>query len=288
MSSNPTDVPQQSSKGYQIGGNQALLGQYFNWFDVPDIDEQNIFYMAQKLGLVLNNEDVWVKSNWTTYKQYTVFTVQTKELFHIKRIWENYFVREVLALHLATHVLDPDLFVFNYLAGTYRAGFWRWKAPTPYLMTTFIRGDDIEPNFKRDPNDALWYWLGRHYYLHLILNLYDVENRHFKLAHDDGTVKRLDLGLAFFHLDRPYDGYQEYFGALQYYDNALFQQGLHFEKEMVSMHLTATRPKFLHTMQGFMRLREDDLVDFNPNYFCQALKIYWEKNIPELRLHEGW
>ncbi len=256
--------------------------------NVPDIDEQNIFYMARKLGLTLKNEEVWIKSTWQTYKQYVVFTVQTNELFFIKHIWETLFLREVLALHLGSHILDPELFVSNYLAGTFRAGFWRWKAPAPYLMTGYIHGDDIKAEFKKDPEDPLWYWFGRHYYLHLILSLYDVENRHFKIAHTDGTVKRLDLGLAFRHIDRDYLGFREYFGSQKFEDNDLFQKGLHFEKEMVQMKLTTTRPKFLQTMKGFEALKTDAIVDFDTKIFCNALKRYWNKSVPDLKLDDGW
>ncbi len=254
---------------------------------VSDIDEQNIFYMAQKLGITLKSEDVWIKSTWNIYKQYTVFTIHTKELFFIKRLWEKYFLREILGLHLACYFFDPELFVFNYLTGTYRSGFWR-KIPTPYLMTIYVSGDDISPEFKRDPKDPLWFWFGRHYYLHLILSLYDVENRHFKIARKDGAVKRLDLGLSFRHIDRDYDGFREYFGILRYEDNAVFQKGLLFEKQLVSMNLATNRSKFQKTMKGFSGLKEDDLIDFNPDLFCQALKIYWDKNVPELKLSEGW
>ncbi len=267
--------------------NIPRLALIFNWMSVTDIDEQNIFYMAQKLGITLKSEDVWIKSTWNVYKQYTVFTVHTKELFFIKRLWEKYFLREILGLHLACYFLDPELFVFNYLTGTYSAGFWR-KTPTPYLMTIYVHGDDISPEFKRDSKNSLWYWFGRHYYLHLILSLYDVENRHFKIASKDGTVKRLDLGLSFRHIDRNYDGFREYFGALRYEDNALFQQGVQFEKELVSMRLSATRASFHRIMKGFTSLKQDDLVDFDPDLFCRALKIYWDKNVPELRLSEGW
>lgn len=267
--------------------NFSRLGLIFNWMSVSDIDDQNMFYMAQKLGITLKSEDVWIKSTWNVYKQYTIFTIHTKELFFIKRLWERYFLREILGLHLACYIFDPELFVFNYLAGTYQSGFWR-KEPTPYLMTIYVHGDDISPEFKRDPKHPLWYWFGRHYYLHLILSLYDVENRHFKVSNQVGTVKRLDLGLSFRHIERDYDGFREYFGALRYEDNSSFQQGVQFEKEMVSTHLSTTRPSFLRIMKGFAGLKQDNLVDFDPDLFCRALKIYWEKNVPELRLSKGW
>ncbi len=268
--------------------NMTRLTEIFNWMNVPDIDEQNIFYMAQKLGFKLKNEDVWIKSTWQTYKQYVVFTVQTNELFFIKRSWETLFLREVLALHLGCHVLDPELFVFNYLAGTYRAGFWRWKTPTPYLMTGFIHGYFIKGDFKKNPEDPLWHWFGRQYYTHLILSLYDVENRHFIIAQKDGTIKRLDLGLAFRNINKEYQGFTEYFGSQKFFDNKLFQKGLQFEKEIVQKKLTSTRPALLRIMNVVGTLKKDDLVDFDTKIFCEALKRYWEINVPELRLSEGW
>ena len=252
-----------------------------------EIDERAVYYMGQKLGLTLDNEDLFIKSNWLQYKKFIIFTVQSKSIFHIKQIWENYYAREVLGLHLGCYVLDPELFARNYLTGTYRGGFWR-KKPIPYIMTMFIQGDDINPEFRRDPEDPLWFWMGRHYYLHLALSLYDVKNRHFRVAHEGGVLKRLDLGLAFRHLDRTYNGYEEYFGSTRYQDNELFQQGWAFEKQLVQVHLAQTRDKLVSTMRGFNTLEEDDLIDFDPQLFCKELKIYWERTVPELQLEQGW
>ena len=158
--------------------------------------------------------------------------------------------------------------------------------PVPYIMTRFLHGKEIKFGFKHDPSHPLWVWFGRHYYLHVILSLYDVESRHFLLV-EEGTnkvVKRLDMGLAFTRLEQEYDGFKKSFGDEPFKQNALFQDGLSFERDRILHNLQITRPILTRTLGEFSQLREDSIMDFNAQQFCQDLENYWNKSVPELAL----
>ncbi len=264
--------------------NLTTLDHLFNWLCVGDIDRLSVYTMAERLGKPLTTKDFRIELRWKLYDQFQVFDNKHRQLFHIKRVWERNYLREVLALHLATRVFDPELFVPNYLTGTYMSGFKKWKMPVPYIMTEFLRGKEVKSGFKRDPSDPLWSWLGRHYYLHVVLSLYDVEPRHFLVVDEGTAVKRLDMGLAFTKLDQKYDGFLKFFGDAAFEQNAAFQKGMAIEREKVLHNLQTTRPALNSTLREFCQLEEDSIMDFNPGQFCQDLKTYWSRMVPELHL----
>ncbi len=264
--------------------NLTALGHLFNWLCVGDIDRLAVYAMAERVGKPLTTKDFRIELRWKLVDQYHVLDKKRKPLFHIKRVWEQNYLREVLALQLATRIFDPELFVPNYVTGTYLAGFKKWRMPVPYIMTEFLSGKEVKFSFKKDPLDPLWQWFGRHYYLHVILSLYDVEPRHFLLM-DGGTgVKRLDMGLAFTRLDQNYDGFQKSFGDAAFEQNSLFQKGIAIEREKVLHNLQTTRPSLCRTLGEFSQLEEDSIMDFNPGQFCQDLMNYWNRMVPELKL----
>ncbi len=264
--------------------NLTSLGHMFNWLCVGDIDRLSVYALAERLGKPLTTKDFRIELRWKLYDQYHILDNKRRQLFHIKRVWEKNYLREVLALHLATRVFDPELFVPSYVTGTYVSGWKKWKVPVPYIMTPFQYGKEVKFNFKRDPGDPLWLWFGRHYYLHVLLSLYDVEPRHFLLVNEGKVVKRLDLGLGFTKLDQKYDGFQASFGDVTFEQNAMFQQGIAFEREHVLHNLLTSRPTLVSTLREFCELEEDSIVDFNPGQFCQDLTKYWCKMVPELDL----
>ncbi len=267
--------------------NLSTLGRLFNWLCVGDIDRLSVYAMAERLGKTLTTKDFRIELRWKLYDQFQVID-KHQQLFHIKRVWERNYLREVLALHLGIRVFDPELFVPNYVTGTYMSGFKKWKMPVPYIMTEFLRGKEVKFGFKRDPSDPLWSWLGRHYYLHVVLSLYDVEPRHFLVVDEGKGVKRLDMGLAFTKLDQKYDGFLKFFKDVPFEQNAAFQNGLAVEREKVLRNLQTTRPALSSTLRDFCQLEEDSIMDFNPGQFCQDLTNYWGRMVPELHLVDSW
>ncbi len=264
--------------------NLTILGSLFNWLCVDEINQSSVHAMAERFGLPLPMKDFRIELRWKLYDQYHIFDNKRRQLFHIKRVWEQNYLREVLALHLATRVFDPELFVPNYLTGTYVGGWKKWKMPVPYIMTPFLQGKTVKMDFKRDPQSPLWMWFGRHHYLHVLLSLYDVEPRHFMVVEDRTVVKRLDLGLAFTKLDQKYDGFQAIFGDAAFEQNPAFQEGVAFEREGIQNNLQTNRPALISILQEFSQLEEDSIVDFNPVHFYQELKTYWRRWVPELDL----
>lgn len=264
--------------------NLTALGHLFNWLCVEDIDRTSVNAMAERLGKPLTTNDFRIELHWKLVDQYHVVDEKRQPLFHIKRVWERNYLREVLALHLGINVFDPELFVPNYVTGTYMAGFKKWKSPVPYIMTEFLHGKEVKFSFKRNPLSPLWSWLGRHYYLHMILSLYDVEPRHFLVVDEGTTVKRLDLGLALTKLDQKYDGFQKSFGDDAIKQNTAFQKGVEFEREKVLHNLNTNRLLLNHTLNEFGQLEEDSIVDFNPGQLRLDLINYWGKMVPELDL----
>jgi hypothetical protein len=269
----PGGPPQNMSENY------ATLEHIFNWLCVSAIDRVAVLAMAERLGHSLASEDISIDVRWKiNYDQYQIFDSKHQQLYHIKRAWEANYLREVLALHLATRVFDPELVVPDYLTGTYAGK----KTTAPYILTTFVKGKMIKFSFKKDPGNPLWSLLGRQYYLHVLLSLYDVDPRHFLVVDEGKEVKRLDLGLAFTKLNQVYDGFQAVFKGVAFEENPAFQQGVAFEREKVLHNLQTTRPILISILSEFNQLEEDAIVDFNPSQFVYELMTYWAKVVPEL------
>ena len=263
--------------------NLDTISHIFNWLCVGTIDNVAILAMAERLGHSLASEDIRIELREKIfYGQYQIFNREHRQLFHIKQAWEKKYLREVLALHLATRVFDPEMFVPDYLTGTYTGVRKKGVLAFPYIMTEFVKGKEVKFGFKRDPGNPLWTWLGRHYYMHVLLSLYDVDPRHFLLVDEGKVMKRLDLGLAFTKLDQGYDGFQASFKGVAFEQNPAFQQGVAFEREKVLHNLQTTRPTLISILSEFNQLEEDALVDFNPSQFCYELMTYWAKAVPEL------
>ncbi|OLS13800.1 MAG: hypothetical protein RBG13Loki_2561 [Promethearchaeota archaeon CR_4] len=282
LQSKSKEPPQLTSK------NVAALDKIFNWLCVNAIDPTAISAMAERLGnpVTLTNIQIVLREK-IFYSQFQIFNGNHQQLFHIKQAWEGNYLREVLALHLATRVFDPELFVPDYLTGTYTGAGKKAKLAFPYIMTAFVKGKQVKFGFKKDPESPLWWWFGRHYFLHTLLSLYDVDPRHFLLEEEDKGmkgVKRIDLGLAFTKLDQSYDGFQSAFKGVEFEKNPAFQQGFAFEREKVLHNLQTNRFAVGEILFEFTQLEMDHILDFDPNQFCQNLITYWRKAVPDLEI----
>ena len=114
----------------------------FHWRSVRNIDIEEIYYLAHYIGVKLD-KNFRIKSNWSFYKHYEVFDVDGKPLFHIKKSMDMNVFFEAAALHLA-RIIDIELCPENYIVGNYDVGFWRFKSPIPFVMTTFCDGEVLK------------------------------------------------------------------------------------------------------------------------------------------------
>lgn len=85
----------------------------FHWRSVRNIDTEEIPKLAKIMDIELES-DFRIKSNWSYYKQYDVFDIDGKPIFHIKKSSEKDVFFEALALHLGM-ITDPELCPENYV-----------------------------------------------------------------------------------------------------------------------------------------------------------------------------
>ncbi|MHA1284567.1 MAG: hypothetical protein ACTSQP_18870 [Promethearchaeota archaeon] len=251
--------------------NIEILKSIFNWLEIKEISEKTILEISKKMNNIIQN-DFYIKSNWSYFKKYTIFSKNKEPLIFLKYVREKYF-QEVLGVHLTRYFFDSDLGFQEYTTGL----IYKKKSKSiPYLATTFERGKDLSNydifDFK--------YELGRLCYLHEILCLYDVYDRHF-IVREEGSKPRLcriDFGRCFENLHKKYLGFQDYLNdkKIDFYDE-IFQKGYQEEKEIIKKNLKNKKRKLINLISKIKELAYDKIIIFNPIKFANRLIDHWSR-----------
>ncbi len=112
--------------------------------------------------------------SWSYHKKCEVLNSKDERIFFFKHVREYYF-SEILGLHLTHYFFDPELFTSSYLTEIYIKKGKLKTSEVPYFFTSFVKGREIA---HYDINEYK-FPLGRQFYLHEILSLYDVYDRYF-------------------------------------------------------------------------------------------------------------
>lgn len=248
--------------------NIEILKDAFNWITISDVSENEIFRMAEKLEYKLDDNFLF-KCTWSYYRKCTVFSLNKVPLLFLKYVREHY-IEEILAIHMTKYFLDPELCFDKYLTGFLE----KKKKPIPFIMTTYEMGD----NLGRYDTLEFKYLLGRQCYLHEILCLYDVFERHF-IVRNRNSMCRIDYGRAFENLQKEYLGFSDFMKTIKLdINDKEFESGYHEEREIIKSNVENKVPELLNLIQKVNQLEEDyDLPAFNPKRFCNRLIEYWEK-----------
>ncbi|MHC1590878.1 MAG: hypothetical protein ACXQS8_02230 [Candidatus Helarchaeales archaeon] len=252
---------------------QRALPPPFHWFPVKNIDNEEIPYMAEQVGIKLEPY-FHVKSNWSIYKQYDVFNVDGKPILHIKKCMSGVYF-EAIGLHLG-RILDPELLPDNYLVGTYNVGFFKWKEPIPYVLTTYVHGKTLK---KKDIPDH-YFDLGRQFIFHKILELHDVYERHF--IKSQGVLKRVDFDLSFRELQGRYTGFDRWIKKYKLFDQIPFIRGMDFEIKKIQQNLSDNEDDFKQLLKAMKKFSEEEKDEKYIKEFYGNLLKYWERNCSEI------
>jgi len=253
--------------------NLETLESIFNWLEIEGHSELEIKQMADQLKFPLE-ENFLMNCTWSYFKKCTVANFGNEPLLFFKYVREHY-IEEILGLHLTKYFFDPELCFKNFLTGIqYKKK--KKKKGTPYITTTYERGDNIG-NKKYNVSDFK-YHLGRHCYLHEILSLYDVYDRHF-IVRDDGSLCRIDFGRCFENLEKKYLGFYDYLKSRHLdYDDEKFQKGYNFEKEKIRNNLASKKKDLAEIIRKIRNLEKDyDLIHLDPDKFCNRLIDHWSR-----------
>lgn len=289
------------------------MPEVLNYLPVDHLDDEGVAAMARKLGTCFDcgPGDFYLKSQWTFYPRYQVFSTAApaangapggvpRPLFHVKKLWEDSPLKEVLGLHLLSRVFDRNLGPSDYVFGRYTAGKWLWKHVAWYLCTTWVDGSPLPPEFRRtgavefggrDVTGEVWRALGRQYVAHEVLSLYDVEDRHLLLAVDRVdrrvSLRRIDLGLSFAHLDYGrYRGFEQVFKRADPLDHPEFGEGVEEERAKVVAALGRSEvvSQLRAALEVVTSLRDDHPLcrfapplTFKPKQFGRQLADYWRR-----------
>lgn len=252
--------------------NVEVIKNIFKWYNVEKVSKEEIYKMANRMDISLDN-GVLIKTSFSYYKKYTIFSRKNEiPLFFFKYVREKYFL-EVLGLHLTRFFFDPELCCNEYMTGIYEKGHLI-KRKIPYILTTYVVGKDIS-NYKIN---QFKYDLGRHYYLHQILSLYDVYDRHF-IVREDKSLSRIDFGRSFENIQKEYLGFSDYFKEKNFdSSDKIIQKGYNEEKKIIKNNLKKKKNKLAKIIRMIKGLKEDyELIFFEPNRFVNRLIDYWSK-----------
>jgi hypothetical protein len=250
--------------------NLDILKGIFNWVPIFEISENEMQKLAEKMNIDLP-KNFLLKCSWSYYKKCTVFSLEKKPLIFFKVVRDNYF-HEIFGLHLTRYFLDADLCFKSFLTGLYEEK----KSPIPYIATIYERGEHI--GHKKYNVSDFRYYLGRQCYLHEILSLYDVYDRHF-IVRDDNSLCRIDFDRSFENMDKDYLGFQDYLKKKRLdYDNDVFQEGYNKEQEIIKKNLENKRCDLIKVLEKVGKIKQDyELIRFDPKKFINQLIIYWNK-----------
>ncbi len=248
--------------------NIEILKKIFNWHSISEISENEILKCAEILNFPLEKEFL-LKCTWSYYKKWTIFSLNREPLLFIKYVREK-FIFEILGLHLTRSFFDPQLCFKNYLTGLYK----KKKTAIPYIITTFEKGDNVG----KHKISKYKFILGRQCYLHEILSLYDVYDRHF-IIREDNSLCRIDFGRCFENLHKTYLGFKDYLKHkyIDFYDEE-FQKGYNHERELIKRNLKKKKRNLIIVIRSIKTLKIDhDLIDFNVKKFVNRLIDHWSK-----------
>ncbi|MHA1263618.1 MAG: hypothetical protein ACTSRS_00130 [Candidatus Helarchaeota archaeon] len=246
----------------------------FHWCPIQNIDNNEIPRLATYLGIRLDPH-FRIKSNWNYYRQYDVFGIDNTPIFHIKKSVEQNVLYEAFALHLG-RLADPDLCPKNYIVGTYNVGFWRWKNPIPYVLTTYVIGHTLPKNAQLNH----LFQLGRQFIFHKLLELHDVEERHFIVQNN--LLVRIDYDLSFRELTGKYTGFDRWIKKYRLFDYSNFLRGASYEVIRLRENLTQNRTPFLNLMAALREISTQEIGDRIIHDLYDNVVRYWEQNCADI------
>ncbi len=256
--------------------NTEIYEQIFNWVEIQDITEDSVRLLAENMGLEINKNKITIKSDWKTYKTYRIIAENEEVLFFIKEIWERGAIREILGLKLGA-LLDPHMLPSNYLFGQYYPQKSKYGQEieriqaVPFVATITVPGSPL----KKKDVEQYAFLFGRQYTFCRWLSLYDCNERHFFLG-PDGFLRRIDFGLSFSDLVRPYQGFDLFFPK-SIYKNMEFKRGAEFQKQLSSIRFDAVFDDIMADLNKMNELKEDDLYDLKISSFKTNLIEYWKR-----------
>lgn len=247
--------------------NIKILKEIFNWYSFLELTEKEIQICAEKLNSQLP-ENFLFNCTRKFHKKCEIFGLDRKPVLFLKYVRDKY-VLEVLGLHIAKNFFDPELCFKNYLTGLYGE-----KKPVPYIMTTYEEGEHIgKYDIKK-----FKFLLGRQCYLHEVLSLYDVHDRHFIVKSED-SLCRIDFGLCFESIQKKYWGFLDYLKHKHIdYDDVEFQKGYSFEKDLIINNLEGKQSDLNSIIRKINTLQRDNvIVVFYPDRFVSRLVDHWSR-----------
>lgn len=254
--------------------NLEILSDIFKWQNIEEISEESVQSLSKNVEISLP-KDFLMKCTWSYYKKCTIFTVDKDPLLFLKYVREKY-VFEVLGIHLTRYFFDAELGFHDYITGLYIKSYKKLRKNIPYIMTTYEPGKHI--GSKEYSIEDFYFQLGRQCYLHEILSLYDVYDRHFIVESQD-NIRRIDFGRTFENPEKKYLGFQDYLNKkdINFYDKE-FQKGYNFEKELVKKNLSGKRQELSKLIRLLRDLQYDGhLVLFKAERFVNRLIDHWSK-----------
>jgi hypothetical protein len=256
--------------------NVEIYKQIFNWVEIEDINEDSVRLLAENMGISLSRKKITIKSDWKTYKMYRIVAENDDVIFYIKELWERGAIREILGLKLGAF-LDPHLLPSTYLFGQYypqklKSGQENEKIEAvPFVATMTVPGSPL----KKKDVEQYPFLFGRQYTFCRWLSLYDCNERHFFLG-PDGFIRRIDFGLSFSDLVRPYQGF-DLFVPKTLFKNMEFKRGAEFQKQLSFIRFEAIYDDLLSDLDKMNQLKEDDLFDLKISSFKKNLIEYWKR-----------
>lgn len=242
----------------------------FRWRTIRNIDSDEVLQLAQYLGIEFDR-DFHIKANWSYFKQFDVFSISGKPIFHIKKSMEKDFFFEALALHLG-QIADPELCPKNYIVGTYDVGFWKWKSPIPFILTIYVEGTAL----KKGEQLKYLFQLGRQFLFHKFLELHDVYERHFIINRN--LLVRIDFDLSFREMEGKYTGFDRWIKEYKLWDHSDFIKGVDFETTLMKKNLESNRNHFQAIMDAIRSISERDKIRRYTQEFYKNLLKYWTNN----------
>ncbi|TXT67052.1 MAG: hypothetical protein BAJALOKI1v1_200018 [Promethearchaeota archaeon] len=252
--------------------NLILFSELFNWYELEEFSVIQIEHMIKRLDPSFDDQ-IKVDCSWSYHKKCEVHTSDDEPLYFFKYVREYYF-SELLGLHLTHYYFDPELCASSYLTGIYiKKGTFK-TSEVPYLFTRFVEGKDIT-NYDIDEYK---FALGRQFYLHELLSLYDVFDRHFIVKNKE-IIVRIDFGRSFENTHKKYLGINDYLEEkdIDLLDKEV-RRGYEKEKEIIKLNLNGKKrelAQFIRKMRGLEM--DSELIFFPIDRFVNRLIDHWSR-----------
>jgi len=245
-----------------------IFRELFKWREVDEISKETLHELVSLLGIQLSLEKIQFNVSWSKIKKYEIMTIEGQKLFFLKRMWEFGSIKEIIGLELG-RLFHPELTIDHYVFGTYKEGFFRKL--NPYVMTSWVPGTPM------DKKEAIKYAfeLGRQYELGRWLCLYDCHPRHYFIQ-QDGTIRRIDFGLAFSKFNKAYEGFADIWPK-ELFESTEFHRGIKLENQMIHMRFEVIEQDIWKLINRIAQLQIDDFIDFEGSRFKAQLLQYWKR-----------